>query len=74
MPTVQVRINDRDFEYQVEPRLLLVSYIREKARLTGTHIGCDTGHCGACTVVFGGRPVKSCMMLAVCAEGLRSPP
>ena len=69
MPTVKVRINDRDFEHEVEPRLLLVSYIRERARLTGTHIGCDTGHCGACTVLFGGRPVKSCMVLAVGADG-----
>ena len=69
MTAVKVRINDRDFEHEVEPRLLLVSYIRERARLTGTHIGCDTGHCGACTVLFRGRPVKSCMVLAVCADG-----
>lgn len=69
MPTIKVRINDRDFEHEVEPRLLLVSYIRERARLTGTHVGCDTGHCGACTVFFRGRPIKSCMLLAVCADG-----
>ncbi len=69
MPTIKVRINDRDFEHEVEPRLLLVSYIRERARLTGTHMGCDTGHCGACTVLFRGRPIKSCMLLAVCADG-----
>lgn len=69
MPTIKVRINDRDFEHEVEPRLLLVSYIRERARLTGTHVGCDTGHCGACTVLFRGRPIKSCMLLAVCADG-----
>ncbi len=69
MPTIKVRINDRDFEHEVEPRLLLVSYIRERARLTGTHLGCDTGHCGACTVLFRGRPIKSCMLLAVCADG-----
>ncbi len=68
MPTIKVRINDRDFEHEVEPRLLLVSYIRERARLTGTHMGCDTGHCGACTVLFRGRPIKSCMLLAVCAD------
>ena len=69
MPTIKVKINNRDFEHEVEPRLLLVSYIREKARLTGTHIGCDTGHCGACTVLLGGKPVKSCMLLAVGADG-----
>ncbi|MDA2934919.1 (2Fe-2S)-binding protein, partial [Acidobacteria bacterium AH-259-D05] len=69
MHKVTVRINGRDFEHEVEPRLLLVSYIRDRVRLTGTHIGCDTGHCGACTVLFRGRPIKSCMMLAVSADG-----
>lgn len=64
----KVRINGKDFEAEVESRLLLVSYIREKARLTGTHIGCDTGHCGACTVLLDGRPIKSCMKLAVSAH------
>ena len=65
---VRIRINGKDFEAEVESRLLLVSYIREKARLTGTHIGCDTGHCGACTVLLDGRPIKSCMKLAVSAH------
>jgi carbon-monoxide dehydrogenase small subunit len=69
MQRVTLRINGRDFEHQVEPRLLLVHYIREKARLTGTHVGCDTGNCGACTILFNGMPVKSCMMLAVQAHG-----
>ena len=69
MHRIKLRINGKDFEHEVEPRLLLVSYIREKARLRGTHIGCDTGHCGACTVLFNGQPIKSCMTLAVCAEG-----
>jgi carbon-monoxide dehydrogenase small subunit len=53
----------------VEPRLLLVHFIREVLRLTGTHIGCDTTHCGACTVLLDGRPVKSCTIFAVQAHG-----
>ena len=69
MNEIQLRINGKDFQHDVEPRLLLVHYIREKARLTGTHVGCDTGHCGACTVICRGRAIKSCMMLAVCADG-----
>ena len=68
MHRVQVRINGKEFEHEVEARLLLVHYIREKARLTGTHVGCDTGNCGACTILFRGKPVKSCMMLAVQAN------
>ena len=54
---------------EVEPRLLLVHFLRETLRLTGTHIGCDTTHCGACTVLVEGVPVKSCTMLAVQADG-----
>jgi carbon-monoxide dehydrogenase small subunit len=53
----------------IEPRLLLVHYLRETLRLTGTHIGCDTSHCGACTVVMDGRAVKSCTVFAVQADG-----
>jgi carbon-monoxide dehydrogenase small subunit len=53
----------------VEPRLLLVDLIRDQLELTGTHIGCDTGHCGACTVVLNGVSVKSCMVLAVQVDG-----
>lgn len=68
MHTIKVRINGREFEDEVEARLLLVHYIREKARLTGTHVGCDTGNCGACTVLYNGRPVKSCLLLAVQAD------
>lgn len=68
MHTIKVRINGRDFEDEVEARLLLVHYLREKARLTGTHVGCDTGNCGACTVLYNGRPVKSCLLLAVQAD------
>lgn len=66
---VKLKINGKEYEHDVEPRLLLVHYIREKARLTGTHIGCDTGNCGACTVLLNGRTVKSCLMLAVQANG-----
>ncbi len=69
MHTITVRINGRDYEREVEPRLLLVHFIRDKARLTGTHVGCDTGNCGACTVLVNGRAVKSCLMLAVQAQG-----
>ena len=66
---VKVAINGEKHEADVEPRLLLVHLIREVLRLTGTHIGCDTTHCGACTVLLDGRPVKSCTMFAVQANG-----
>ncbi len=66
---IRTTINGRTFEHDVEPRLLLVHYIRQLARLTGTHIGCDTGNCGACTILVDGKAVKSCLMLAVQAEG-----
>ena len=69
MVPVKVVINGKEYEHEVEPRLLLVHYIREKARLTGTHVGCDTGNCGACTVIFNGKLIKSCLMLAVQANG-----
>jgi carbon-monoxide dehydrogenase small subunit len=66
---VNVTINGEKYEADVEPRLLLVHLIRENFRLTGTHIGCDTTHCGACTVLLDGRPVKSCTVFAVQARG-----
>ena len=66
---VKVAINGEKHEAEVEPRLLLVHMLRENLRLTGTHIGCDTSHCGACTVLLDGRPVKSCTMFAVQAHG-----
>lgn len=69
MHTIKVKINGKDFEDEVEPRLLLVHYLRDKAGLKGTHVGCDTGNCGACTVFLNGKPVKSCNMLAVQANG-----
>ncbi len=66
---VQVTINGEKRQAEVEPRLLLVHLIREVFRLTGTHIGCDTTHCGACTVLLDGRPIKSCTVFAVQAHG-----
>jgi len=67
--TVQVVVNDEPREAEVEPRLLLLHFIREVLGLTGTHLGCDTTSCGACTVLFDGLPVKSCTLLAVQADG-----
>ena len=66
---IALTINGEKHQVDVEPRLLLVHLIREVLRLTGTHIGCDTTHCGACTVLLDGRPVKSCTMFAVQANG-----
>ena len=66
---LQLSVNGEKHEADVEPRLLLVHLIREVLRLTGTHIGCDTTHCGACTVLMDGRPVKSCTVFAVQASG-----
>lgn len=66
---VTIKINGEEYSAEVEDRMLLVQFIREVAGLTGTHIGCDTGHCGACTVIMNGKSVKSCMILAVQANG-----
>ncbi len=66
---IRVTVNGTLHEAEVEPRLLLVHFLRENLRLTGTHIGCDTTHCGACTVLLDGEPVKSCTVLAVQADG-----
>ena len=67
--TIDVTVNGRKFRRQVEPRMLLVEFIREELGLTGTHIGCDTSYCGACTIQLDGAPVKSCTMFAVQADG-----
>jgi len=67
--SITVTVNGEKKTAEVEARLLLVHFLREKLRLTGTHIGCDTTHCGACTVLVDGTPVKSCTMLAVQADG-----
>ena len=66
---VSMTVNGEQVSHDVEPRLLLVHYIRETVGLTGTHWGCDTSNCGACVVLIDGEPVKSCTTLAVMAEG-----
>jgi carbon-monoxide dehydrogenase small subunit len=66
---ISVTVNGKAHEAEVEPRLLLVHFIREVLGFTGTHIGCDTTNCGACTVLLDGRPVKSCTVFAVQADG-----
>ena len=66
---IRLQVNGRTVEKAVEPRMLLVHFLREECSLTGTHIGCDTSHCGACTVDVDGQSVKSCTHLAVQCEG-----
>ena len=66
---IKVNVNGVDHAAEIEPRLLLVHFLRENLRLTGTHIGCDTSHCGACTVIMDGRAMKSCTAFAVQADG-----
>ena len=66
---IHIRLNGIDKEADVEPRLLLVHFIRDQAGQTGTHVGCDTTNCGACTVLLDGRPIKSCTFFAVQAGG-----
>lgn len=66
---ISLTINGQPFSAEVEPRQLLVHFIRETAGLTGTHIGCDTTSCGACTVLLNGKPIKSCTLFAVQADG-----
>jgi aerobic carbon-monoxide dehydrogenase small subunit len=66
---IKIKINGKEREAAAEPRLLLVHFIRETLGLTGTHVGCDTSNCGACTVLLNGKPVKSCTMFAVQVDG-----
>jgi aerobic-type carbon monoxide dehydrogenase small subunit (CoxS/CutS family) len=66
---IAVEINGQRYEREVEPRLLLSDFIRHEAGLTGTHVGCEHGVCGACTIQLDGEPVRSCLMFAVQAEG-----
>jgi len=66
---VTVTVNGKTYKNEVEPRLLLVHYLRDVLGLTGTHVGCDTSQCGACTVLIDGRAVKSCTVFAVQADG-----
>ncbi|QBI21779.1 (2Fe-2S)-binding protein [Egibacter rhizosphaerae] len=69
MPRIEVTVDDTTYADDVEPRTLLVHYLRDTLGLTGTNIGCDTSNCGACTVLVDGRSAKSCTMLAVQADG-----
>lgn len=69
MRRVKITVNGSATEHEVEDRLLLVHHLREHLRLTGTHVGCDTSNCGACTVLLDGEAVKSCTVLAVQADG-----
>jgi carbon-monoxide dehydrogenase small subunit len=69
--TISVDVNGTTYQREVEARRLLVHFIRDDLELTGTHVGCDTGNCGACTIHLDGTAVKSCMLLAVQADGHR---
>jgi len=69
MATITLTVNGKSVTREVQPQTLLVEFIREDLRLTGTHVGCDTSQCGACTVHLNGRAVKACSMLAVQAQG-----
>jgi len=69
MPAISLRLNGKSVKAEIEARTLLVELLRERLGLTGTHVGCDTSQCGACTVHVDGRSVKSCTMLAVEADG-----
>jgi carbon-monoxide dehydrogenase small subunit len=68
---VRVSVNGVEHEREIEPRLLLSDFIRQDLGLTGTHVGCEHGVCGACTILFDGEPARSCIMLAVQADGHR---
>ena len=67
--TIQITVNGKVYSSDVEPRTLLVHFLRDNLQLTGTHVGCDTSSCGACTILVDGKAVKSCTMLAVQADG-----
>ena len=67
--SVSLSVNGQPYSGEVEPRMLLSDYLRHELGLTGTHVGCEHGVCGACTVLLDGQPVRSCLMLAVQAEG-----
>ena len=68
---VSMTVNGKPVGAEIEERTLLVTFIREQLRLTGTHVGCDTGQCGACTVHMNGRAIKSCNIVAMQAEGAK---
>src|SRR5438477_3183626 len=67
--TVKLKVNGKSYARNIEPRMLLVEFLREELDLTGTHVGCDTTYCGACTVLMNGAAVKSCTVFAVQADG-----
>jgi aerobic carbon-monoxide dehydrogenase small subunit len=69
LKTISVTVNGKSYSGEVEPRTLLAHFLRDGLRLTGTHLGCVVGRCGACTVLWNGTPVKSCMVFAVQAAG-----
>ena len=69
MPSVTMKVNGKEVTADVEPRTLLVEFLRQNLALTGTHVGCDTSQCGACVVLVDGNSVKSCTMLAMQADG-----
>ncbi len=69
MHTIKLRVNGKDYEREVEARTLLSDFIRHDLCLTGTHVGCEHGLCGACTILFDGQPMRSCLMFAVQANG-----
>jgi aerobic carbon-monoxide dehydrogenase small subunit len=69
--TIRLEVNGERYEREVDARVLLVHFIRDELDLTGTHVGCDTGNCGACTIHVDGLAVKSCMLLAIQADGAR---
>lgn len=66
---IAVTVNEKEYAAEVEPQLLLVHFLRDEVGLTGTHVGCVVGRCGACTVLWNGKPVKSCMIYAVQTDG-----
>jgi carbon-monoxide dehydrogenase small subunit len=66
---ISVVVNGKRYERSVEPRMLLSDFVRHELRLTGTHVGCEHGVCGTCTLLFDGKPVRSCLMFAVQADG-----
>ncbi|MCZ6829001.1 MAG: (2Fe-2S)-binding protein [Gammaproteobacteria bacterium] len=68
---IEITVNGKSYQRSVEPRMLLVEFLREELRLTGTHIGCDTSYCGACTIRLDGDAVKSCTLFAVQADGAK---
>lgn len=67
--TVTITINDKEYSRDVEPRMLLSDFLRHELGLTGTHVGCEHGVCGACTIIFDGESARSCLMFAVQADG-----